>query len=260
MFKSKLLAMFLLLAGVFIINSCGDDDDNNPINPPAVGENFFTVTEGDKWTYDSYSYEASGDLKTTADNSYTVEVTGKETISGRETYIYTHTNDGVKTKKHFIPDGKILEGLSSEIVPSSLPFDLVIPDEWVTIADLTKNEWQVYSLDIVDFPFEYSGIKGTISGKLTIMGEVKEKQNIEVNGTEYETQRIEMKYQIKITSGTIGTSPVPTEMNLEIVSSFYYAEGKGLLKTVLEPQTLTLMVLPIPVEGYQDQCTQLDVK
>ncbi len=261
MTRSKILAMMLLLVGVFFINSCSDDDDDsNPINAPVVGNDFFKATEGDTWTYESFKYTKDGGIATEAESEYTITVGGKETVLEREAFAYTNNYGGTDKKQYYIPDGKILEGLVKSLIPTTLPFELSLNDDWVTIADLTKNEWSVYYLALNDLPITFNKIPAVVSGKIEIMGEVKGKEDVEVDGKTYSTQRIDMKYILTIDKAVIYGQTVTEIDKIEMVSSFYYAEGKGLLQTVFKPQEIKLSTLVQTVEGFVDKCKTMNVK
>jgi hypothetical protein len=260
MLKTKLAAIILLFAGMVFINSCSDDDDSNPINPPTVGENFFKATVGDTWTYESFDIpEATGEIDQSSRIEYTVTITGKETIEAREAYIYKFDGDGYNRDKHFIPNGKKLESLVSDILPVSLPFELPVPQSWVTIADLTQNSWDIYSLNLTNLPINYEAIKAVLTGTLKITGTLKEESTLTVSNKDYKVRRIEIKYNV---SGNAMIEGLPTAIpvSFDLVGNFYYAEGIGLLKNVFPSQKVTLSAISLPVDGYQDNCISLNVK
>ncbi len=261
MTKTKFLTIMLFLTGMILINSCGEDNaDDNPITPPDVSETFFKATVGDTWTYEGYDIpNATGEIDTDSRYEYTVTVTGQEKVLNEDSYIYKYEGDGADHSKHFIPDGKVLKGLVSDVMPAELPFDLPIEDAWVTIADLTKNEWQVYTMDFVDLPVSFGSINALISGKLTIMGELKEESTFSIENTDYKARKIDIKFHITGT-GTINGFPIPGGVDAEMLGHFYYGEGSGLLKIEYPSQNIALSAASYPLDGYIENCIKLNVK
>lgn len=250
---TKFLTIGLAAFALFALFSCSEDKAPNN----KIDVEYFPMTNGSYWVYDSKEYDADGKETGTSTDSMAISRTttklGKECFEFK-TYVDGQHDGDIYQYKVEAQLFTLLESILPEDNAIGLPFG-EIEDQWVVIADLNASQWNIYELDLNNFEIDYGGIGGKLNGKFKMVGKKGNKVILDnIMGASHTAQEFIVENLITGKFG-ITSLPIPLTVDVDskIIAKSYFVDGIGLIKSKSEPTTIDLVIpgfgiqkLPVP--------------
>lgn len=144
--------MLVVLAGMAMVCSCSNDDDNNQ------EAEFFNLEEGNMWVYKRYNVNAEG-VENTSGITDTVRVVGQEVVDGETYFKLTHTKpfisgEGTEELLHVDENGHLAR-LSGRVVHPG------IDNAYRSTDSLSQGFFSYGVMDYQLYPNEDLMVEGT---------------------------------------------------------------------------------------------------
>ncbi len=258
----KLMSIMLTLTVVAFMASCSEDDNGTDPNTNEE-KTYYPMTNGDTWIYNYVGLDQSEQPKDGTETSDTVTITGAEMYMGQEATIFEmSSSDGSSRTTHMYKDGKKLFASVMYILPGGDDLgvfgDLPIfpdTDTWVLLADPDQSKWDLLSIPIEDYSLDYSGVTITVDGDFSYSVEKGSKAEWVIGGSKTNVQEYKVIYKF---DGTFSLA-WPIEKVITLTNHYWFAEGIGLVKRQLDPETFDILSFPIEIDGNKSEIDSYNV-
>ncbi len=233
--------MFAVFIGAFLY-SCAEESTKPPVNDTT--NKYFPLTVGSWWTYTNYELDDDGNKVVDSEFSSKYITGGTEMKGEKEAYIFNiqdlSGNKIEDSKFYYATKTQIFE--FSKLLPPldfSLPID--VPETWYKTADENGTEWTLFTQDLDQVEFPFSGFTVILDDVFDIKVKYEGMEDI-TYGTNMDKSVSTKKYKISYTfGGTASFSGFPIEIPFTVESIQYYAVNIGLVKHVMNPMVIELM-------------------
>lgn len=238
------LALFAVLAIGF--SSCSEDkDDSNPITPTT--KNYFPMKAGNYWVYEDYTRDMNNAKQLDTKETDSVVITGSEIYLNKDSYVFAQFTDGTPgTPYHHALDGAKLLGEFYYFMPVGSSFSIPVDkfeNKWVTAVDPNISSWEINSAQFADIILDLDlPIQVKLAGTLTMKASRGTEVDITIGNSTVKAQEFIVKNIIDAKANGL------VDLDLELVSHYYYADGIGLVKSTVDSKSVTLS---IPLFGSQ---------